>query len=270
MSVQQSKAVRNLFRTFLRLAKDVEVATSKSSKTPIASLLARHAKESKVGKQLMTVGDLRSHIKQSFREDAFKEEDLKAQLSKGIHGIRHMEKLLQDVQSTRNPLEIQPEGLSAFVDDSWVRPVVDQVEWMPSLEDEYSHGIVHGDPRVAHERTELPLFPLAGSFFQPNMPLELFTSYSYWEFPTPGAEIMLKIFEPRYRELYNDLITQPSNRRFVVPFAHPYQPATFAKCGLLYQITDWQEIADETNGIYQYVCNHVGKLGEKRHWNTRH
>lgn len=58
--------------------------------------------------------------------------------------------------------------------------------------------------------------------------------------------------------LYNDLITQPgSNRRFVVPFAHPYLPAKYAKYGLIYQITDWQEVADETNGVFQYVCQHV-------------
>eukprot|EP00977_Amphora_coffeiformis_P002910 scaffold561_cov162-Amphora_coffeaeformis.AAC.11 len=270
MRVQQSKAVRNLLRTFLRLTKDVELAASKSSQTPIASLLARHAKESNIGKLFMTIEDLRSHIKQSFRKDGSKEEDLKEQLSKGIHGIRRMERLLQDVQSSRNPLEIQPDE-SPIVEDSWVKAVVDQVEWMPSLEDEYSHGTSHGDPRDVHERVELPMFPLTGAFFQPHLPLELFTSYSYWDFPTPGAEIILKIFEERYRQLYNDLITQPSNRRFVVPFAHPYQPATFAKYGLLYQITDWQEIADETNGIYQYVCNHVGKSGrETPHWSTRH
>jgi len=258
MHVQQSKAVRNLFRTFLRLAKDVESAAARSSQVPIASVLSRHTKEDKIGENFMSVDDLRNHIKQSFRKDGSKEEDLKEQLSKGIQGIRRMEKLLQDIQSSRNRLEIQQDK-SFIVDDSWVESVVDQVQWMPSLEDESSPVRNHGDSKDARESVEMPMFPLTGAFFKPNLPLELFTSYSYWEFPTPGAEIMLKVFENRYRELYNDLITRPTNRRFVVPFAHPFQPATFANYGLLYQITDWHEVADETNGMYQYVCKHVGK-----------
>jgi hypothetical protein len=95
----------------------------------------------------------------------------------------------------------------------------------------------------------------------------------------PGSHLQLQIFEPRYRQLYSDLLLttttttespasaasskqqqqqQPRRRLLVVvPFAHPYEPATYAKYGLAYEVTDWKEVADETNGVLQYVCDHT-------------
>ena len=257
MNAQQNQAVRNLFRTFLRLTHDIERAASQpTQQSAVASVLARHASVGHAGKQFMTVRDIRRHIRDSFRQESA-DKGLKEQLSKGIQGIRLLESLLRDLQS--NDPFAKPSGSTdaSSVDDAWVIPYINRVKWLSCLEDEYSHGTSRVDQRKAHEWTEIPLFPLTGAFFQPNLPLELFTTHSYQESPTPGLEIMLKIFEPRYRELYSDLITQPTNRRFVVPFSHPYKPATFAEYGLIYQITEWQDVADETNGNFQYICNHV-------------
>lgn len=265
MNAPKKRAVRNLFRTFLRLTNDVERAArcTPSGKPAVAALLARHTQKSHVvGKQFMTVTDIKSHIRESFRQQSLKEEELKERISNGIQGMRQMELFLKDLQSQdlagKQATAVSLNTLSS-IDDSWVGPYVEKVKWLSNLDDEYSHGTAQANQTEnAQERVELPMFPLTGPFFTPNLPLELFTSYSYWEFPTPGAEIRLKIFEPRYRELYTHLITLPaSHRRFVVPFAHPFQPATYAQYGLLYQITNWHEIADETNGVFQYDCQHV-------------
>jgi hypothetical protein len=56
--------------------------------------------------------------------------------------------------------------------------------------------------------------------------------------------------------MYEDMITS-GNRSFVFPFAHPTVRGKFATHGLILMLTDVREIADETNGIYQYVGNHI-------------
>jgi hypothetical protein len=43
----------------------------------------------------------------------------------------------------------------------------------------------------------------------------------------------------------------------VVPFAHPTIPSKFASMGLLVEIMQVKEVADETNGQIQYLCNHL-------------
>ena len=266
MSVQQNKVVRTIFRTFVRLTNDMERVVSDTSRLqPEAVVLARYAKGHT--QTFRTVGELRKHIRDSFRTTS-PSNNLRDDIAKAIRGIQQLETILADLRQ-KSTVPTQPETTSYEsqnrIDDSWAEKYIEQVSWLSHLDDEYSHGASIGDPRNAHERVELPLFPLTGPFFALNQPLELFTPYSYWEFPTPGAEIALKIFEPRYRELYSNLLQTPSNRRFVVPFAHPFQPATFAEYGLLYQITNWQEIADETNGVYQFACEHVVTYPVKLH-----
>mmetsp|Transcript_12420 Transcript_12420/g.16321 ORF Transcript_12420/g.16321 Transcript_12420/m.16321 type:complete len:273 (+) Transcript_12420:77-895(+) len=91
----------------------------------------------------------------------------------------------------------------------------------------------------------------------------MFSSESYSEQSGPGdTNVQLQIFEPRYRAMYEDLLVQKNKQEssessgFVVPFAHPSDVGRFAIHGLLYQITDVQEVADETQGQIQYVCRH--------------
>lgn len=101
--------------------------------------------------------------------------------------------------------------------------------------------------------------------FKKKSTLPLFTQFS--DVPVPGMEIPLRIFEPRYRQMYQDLLSSyhptgnssitPSPRRFIVPFAHPHHAGQFATHGWLYEIVRVQDVADETNGRFQLVCHHV-------------
>ena len=326
MNPQQAQAVRNLYRTFLRLTQDVERASafailnvSAAATVPLSAAVAsvlekhqndqskRHTKADILRPSFQTVQDIKQHVRKSFREpiddgniddaiDSSQSKTLptspssttsvKDKIAQAIQGIRQLEDLLHHLESQKRnataAVTTDQESTDLWIDDAWVTPLVDRVQWLDTLDSDHDAHLTKQQQQQTMSSNsdggtnavELPLFPLSGPFFTPQKPLELFTSHG--EFPTPGAEITLKIFEPRYRALYNDLLTRPSNRRFVVPLAHPYRSATFAQYGLLYQITDWQEVADETNGVFQYVCQHVVTYPVRIHsvlnplaWQTR-
>ena len=148
----------------------------------------------------------------------------------------------------------------------------------------------------------LPVFPLSGPVFpattqeEDESPSSLSSSsnnaaaagntttklplLSQFSDPTgavAGMEIPLSIFEPRYRQMYQDLLapstttsdtedgTEVFQKRFIVPFAHPYQPHVFAKYGWIYEITSVRDIGDESNGTYSLVCQHLVSLPVKIH-----
>jgi Lon protease-like protein len=101
----------------------------------------------------------------------------------------------------------------------------------------------------------------------------LFSQFS--DVPVPGMEISLNIFEPRYQQMYQDVLSN-GRRQVIVPFCHPYQSATFAQWGWLYEIVRVQDIADQTNGQVQLVCDHlvtkpvrIASIVNPSDWNTK-
>ena len=102
-----------------------------------------------------------------------------------------------------------------------------------------------------------PLFPLGGIVY------------------TPSSDHVLNIFEPRYRELYNDILMNGS-KRFIVSMSHPTEEGTFAETGVIFQLLDLKEVSGLTNDQIKYVCNHrvVGRVKLHRilnpeAWKTR-
>lgn len=95
----------------------------------------------------------------------------------------------------------------------------------------------------------------------------------------PGMSHTLNIFEPRYCEMYSDVILSGS-RRFVVPLfmrppaddvEMPRQPAkmgtlALAEVGVVFYVEDFQKVEEETDGIIKYVCTHkvIGRAQIKR------
>jgi hypothetical protein len=64
--------------------------------------------------------------------------------------------------------------------------------------------------------------------------------------------------------MYNDLLTSYTSpkspiarKAFIVLFLHPYRSGQYASFGWLYEIMQVQDVADETNGRFQLVCNHL-------------
>jgi len=118
---------------------------------------------------------------------------------------------------------------------------VDSVSWLPTVVG--ASAPTEAMMTVGSEADVLPLFPLGGIVY------------------TPNSEHILNIFEPRYREMYNDILMNGS-KRFVVSMSHPSEEGRFAQMGVLFQLEDLKEVSEQTGDQIKYVCNHkvVGRV----------
>ena len=131
---------------------------------------------------------------------------------------------------------------------------VDSVSWLPTVSG--ARGEVIFQPKVNTD-VELPLFPLGGIVY------------------TPNSEHSLNIFEPRYRQLYTDILMNGS-KRFVVVMSHPTQAGRFAQTGVLFELEDLKEVSEQTNDQIKYVCKHrvtgrvkISKVLNAEAWESR-
>jgi Lon protease-like protein len=125
------------------------------------------------------------------------------------------------------------------------------VEWLPHISESDMND-------MDLESSQFPIFPLAGPLFPDDQGQRLPLLSRFPDTPVAGMEVPLKIFEPRYREMYQDLLSSADmSRRFIVPFPHPYRPGQFAAFGWMYEIVRVKDVADESNGKYQLACSHV-------------
>ena len=100
---------------------------------------------------------------------------------------------------------------------------VDSVSWLPSVSGTTSMDD-DDNAKIVHEGAEiLPLFPLGGIVY------------------TPNSEHVLNIFEPRYRQMYTDILMNGS-KRFVVSMSHPSEPGRFAQTGVLFELQELKEV----------------------------
>jgi len=137
---------------------------------------------------------------------------------------------------------------------------VDSISWLPPLAPTPDSPPTP-PPKItttsSPDSKVLPLFPLGGIVY------------------TPNSEHVLNIFEPRYRQMYNDILMN-GTKRFVVAMSHPEIEGTFAKVGVVFQLEDLKEVSEQTGDQIKYVCNHkvVGRVLIHRVlnpevWNTR-
>mmetsp|Transcript_15944 Transcript_15944/g.28256 ORF Transcript_15944/g.28256 Transcript_15944/m.28256 type:complete len:540 (-) Transcript_15944:195-1814(-) len=91
----------------------------------------------------------------------------------------------------------------------------------------------------------------------------------------PGSDHVLNIFEPRYCQMYNDIIMNGS-RRFVVTLIQPTPEKgeeklmgsrkadrSIAEVGAVFYIEELNKVDEETDGMIKYVCKHK-VIGLKR------
>lgn len=110
---------------------------------------------------------------------------------------------------------------------------IDSVGWLPTVNG--AKGETVTSVRDGHEI--VPLFPLGGLVYIPN------------------SEHVLNIFEPRYRQMYSDILMNGS-KRFVVAMSHPTEPGRFAETGVLFELQDLKEVSEQTDDKVKYICNH--------------
>ena len=131
---------------------------------------------------------------------------------------------------------------------------IDSVSWLPTVNGK--RGEVVFGPSQDSDKT-LPLFPLGGIVY------------------TPNSEHVLNIFEPRYRQMYTDILMNGS-KRFVVCMSHPDEPGRFAQTGVLFELEDLKEVSEQTKDQIKYVCNHkvtgrvqISKILNADAWESR-
>ena len=126
-------------------------------------------------------------------------------------------------------------------DDNPLSEGIDSVSWLPSVMTGTSTRrsmIEASEPAPVPEDLEtLPLFPLGGIVY------------------TPNSEHILNIFEPRYRQMYNDILMNGS-KRFVVSMCHPSEEGRFAATGVLFSLEELKEVSEMTDDQVKYICNH--------------
>lgn len=232
-----------LYRNMLRWCQEVD---------PNVSLRAYHP-------TIANSVELELLLKKEFREKCGPTE-LKSRQSKAMEAMRRMNEIKQEVLSmVTDDDQQQPIQEAAAEQDVSLGSLeyISSVDWLPSIQEMVSmHATESLHDSQADETTIYPMFPLGGRLYDPNEPvLPLFSPVS--DIAAPGMEIPLKIFEPRYRQLYNDLLQSPNRRRVVVPFPHPTESNRYATHGLLWEVVSLQEVADETNGVVQYLTNHL-------------
>jgi len=103
-----------------------------------------------------------------------------------------------------------------------------------------------GEPDAVAGEQKLPLFPLGSTAYLPH------------------SSHVLNIFEPRYREMYNDILMNGS-RRFVVAMVHPAD-GRVAETGAVFYLSDLKEVSEQTGDQIKYVCKHevVGRVNISR------
>lgn len=109
---------------------------------------------------------------------------------------------------------------------------IDAVRWLPSVKEKQ----VKESSNSNDEDVEiLPLFPLGVH--------------------TPQSNQILNIFEPRYRQMYNDILMNGS-KRFVVTMCHPTERGKFAQVGVMFELEDLKEVSELTADQVKYICDH--------------
>jgi len=131
---------------------------------------------------------------------------------------------------------------------------IDSVSWLPSVKGAKNEQISGG---IQKGKEIIPLFPLGGLVY------------------TPNSEHVLNIFEPRYRQMYTDILMNGS-KRFVVTMSHPTEAGRFAKTGVLFELQDLKEVSEQTADQIKYICNHrvtgrvrLDRILNPEAWETR-
>jgi len=125
------------------------------------------------------------------------------------------------------------------VDDEYdpLKNGVASVSWLPSLSEQVASAKGGIPAEIRNGAEILPLFPLGGMVY------------------TPNSEHVLNIFEPRYRQMYTDILMNGS-KRFIVSMSHPEKEGTFATTGVIFYLNDLKEVSEETGDAIKYICNH--------------
>ena len=119
-------------------------------------------------------------------------------------------------------------------DDDGPRDYLAELSWLPPLDP--TKEIEEIDPEASPQTMVLPLFPLGSTAYLPH------------------SDHILNIFEPRYRQMYSDILFNGS-RRFAVPVSNP-ETGRLATVAPVFYLEDLKEVSEQTNDAVKFVCDH--------------
>jgi Lon protease-like protein len=207
------------------------------------------------GERIDSPQSLLVFLRESFRKAEEQSSDPKGRIQKALEGLQFLNALdLDEIPMTATTrMDVATTTVQSTASSSNPLEWLNSVEWLSPLSTMETDSTVDAS-------IHLPLFPHSSPLLPKNDDddhddwLPLFSQFS--DVPLAGMEIGLQIFEPRYRQLYQDVLSNGS-KQLVVPFAHPHVRGQFAKYAWLYEIVRVQDIADETNGQVALWCQHL-------------
>jgi len=158
-------------------------------------------------------------------------------LGAALRGIA-IRRLAEDTEDGAGAVAVEPSDLPS------------ELRWLPPINFTAKDETPSGAPGTM----VLPLFPLGGVYL-------------------PNSEHEISIFEPRYRKMYIDILASGS-RRFVVTNVHP-EGDRFAEIGVVFYLTDLQDVSEMTHDEVKYICEHrvigrvkINKVLNPSQWGT--
>jgi len=125
------------------------------------------------------------------------------------------------------PLWVQSSAATTPDSDSFPDP---PIAWLPALN---SDSIME---EAGRDGEIYPLFPLGQNAY------------------LPGTEHSLNIFEPRYRQLYSDIM-ESGRKKFAVTMVDP-ETGRFAEAAVLFHLEDLKEVSQQTMDQVKFICSH--------------
>ncbi len=119
--------------------------------------------------------------------------------------------------------------------------VDEPIRWFPPIDPTAADSEFSGGDGVS----QMPLFPLGASYL-------------------PYTEPVLNIFEPRYRQMYNDILFSGSRRFCVVNVDEA--TGRLAEAGVVFYLEDLKEVSEQTQDRVKYVGSHkvIGRVTLRR------
>ena len=149
---------------------------------------------------------------------------------------------------TRNPAAFRvfaggPDGPSGPISDDERTPTRDyasEISWIARADATKEDEEV--DPAAQPDVMVMPVFPLGSTAYMPH------------------SDHVLNIFEPRYRQMYSDILFNGS-RRFAVPVSDP-KSGRLAAVAPIFYLEDLKEVSEQTADAVKYVCSHkvIGRV----------
>jgi Lon protease-like protein len=134
-------------------------------------------------------------------------------------------------------------------DDDGPRDYLAELSWLPPMDP--TKEVEEIDAEANPTTMVMPLFPLGSTAYLPH------------------SDHILNIFEPRYRQMYSDILFNGS-RRFAVPVSNP-ETGRLANVAPVFYLEDLKEVSEQTDDAVKYVCSHkvIGRVRINRTLNDK-